>query len=86
MEPTRAQRTPPPTAWYANAHVEVVVNGESRAVADGATVAALLGDLRLDMRTVAVERNREIVPRAEYATTPLRAGDHLEIVTFVGGG
>ena len=42
--------------------------------------------LGLAGKPVAVERNREIVPRAQHATTLLAAGDRLELVTFVGGG
>jgi sulfur carrier protein len=68
------------------ATIDVTVNGESRRIAAGATVAALLAELGLADRRVAVERNREVVPRAEHARAVLAAGDHLEIVTFVGGG
>jgi sulfur carrier protein len=66
--------------------IEVVINGQARNVAQGTTVAALIGDLGLGDRRVAVERNREVVPRAEHATTVLAPGDRLELVTFVGGG
>ena len=66
--------------------IPVVINGESRTVPDGASVLALIGDLGLAGKPVAVERNREIVPRAQHATTLLAAGDRLEVVTFVGGG
>jgi sulfur carrier protein len=69
-----------------SATIDVVVNGESRAVASGTTVAALIGELGLGDRRVAVERNREVVPRAEHGTTVLTAGDRVELVTFVGGG
>jgi sulfur carrier protein len=62
------------------------VNGEERAVAEGTTVAGLLADLGLSRQHVAVEANREIVPRTEHALRVLAAGDRLEIVTFVGGG
>jgi sulfur carrier protein len=55
-------------------------------VAYGTTVATLIGELGLGDRRVAVERNREVVPRAEHATTTLAAGDRVEVVTFVGGG
>jgi thiamine biosynthesis protein ThiS len=65
---------------------EVVVNGERRTIASGMTVLALLEDLGLDPTQVAVERNREIVPRAQYPATVLVAGDTVEVVTFVGGG
>jgi thiamine biosynthesis protein ThiS len=64
----------------------IVLNGERREVADDTTVAGLLGEFGLSPLQVAVERNREIVPRARYAETRVQAGDTLEIVTFVGGG
>jgi sulfur carrier protein len=66
--------------------VEIQVNGETRAIAAGTTVAGLVDLLGLRREHVAVERNREIVPRSEHAATVLEAGDRLEIVTFVGGG
>ncbi len=65
---------------------EVVVNGERRAIADGLTVRGLLDQLGLEPAHVAVERNREIVPRASFDATTLEPEDTLEIVTFVGGG
>ena len=64
----------------------VRVNGEDHELAEGATVASLLERLKIATPRVAVERNREIVPKAEYATTALSAGDTLEVVEFVGGG
>ena len=64
----------------------ITLNGEPHEIADGTSIAALLDQLGLDPRQVAVERNREIVPRASYPATPLAPGDHLEVVTFVGGG
>jgi len=64
----------------------VVVNGESRQVDAGTTVLGLLAELGLDPRQVAVERNRDIVPRAKHGATELSEGDQLEVVTFVGGG
>jgi sulfur carrier protein len=66
--------------------VNLVVNGEPREVEDGATVENLVAALGIDRRSVAVERNREIVPRSQHATTPLAEGDRVEIVTMVGGG
>ena len=66
--------------------IDVVINGQPRTVTDGTTVAALIDELGFGNRRVAVERNREVVPRAQHATTALAAGDRLEIVTFVGGG
>jgi sulfur carrier protein len=64
----------------------IVVNGDSRTIASGTTVAGLLAELGLAGRPVAVERNREIVPRARHPETELADGDRLELVTFVGGG
>ena len=66
--------------------MRVEVNGEAREVEAGTTVKALLVELGLGETLVAVERNREIVPRANHPETVLADGDHLEIVHFVGGG
>jgi sulfur carrier protein len=65
---------------------DVIVNGEPKEIAAGTTVAQLLEALKLKPRQVAVERNRDLVPRAEHAACILEAGDRLEIVTLVGGG
>jgi sulfur carrier protein len=66
--------------------IEVVINGQTRTVTAGTSVAGLIRELGLADRPVAVERNREVVPRARHADTLLSAGDRLEVVTFVGGG
>ncbi|MCA4920331.1 MAG: sulfur carrier protein ThiS [Roseomonas sp.] len=66
--------------------IAISVNGETRQMPQGATVAALLAAIGLDTRKVAVERNEEIVPRSTYATIALAEGDRLEIVHFIGGG
>jgi sulfur carrier protein len=55
-------------------------------VADGLTLAALLQELNLAARPVAVEVNEQLVPRLAHARHSLRAGDRLEVVTLVGGG
>jgi thiamine biosynthesis protein ThiS len=64
----------------------VVVNGEPRQLAAGSTVADLVAGLGRDPRTVAVERNGELVPRARFGETRLAAGDRIEVVHFVQGG
>ena len=64
----------------------VTVNGETRTLSDGTTVAALVAELGLRDRRVAVEVNRDIVPRQRYSEQELRSGDVVEIVQFVGGG
>ena len=61
-------------------------NGQPRTVAAGTTVAALLVELGLEPRHVAVEVNLELVPRARHAERRLAAEDRVEIVTLVGGG
>ena len=66
--------------------IEITLNGDSRRVAPGATIAVLLGELALDASKVAVERNRSNVPRSTFAVQRLAAGDNLEVVHFVGGG
>ena len=66
---------------------EIQVNGETRTVPKPLTVKSLLSYLGIEEGAqVAVERNKEIVPRARHADTPVEAGDCLEIVTIVGGG
>lgn len=65
--------------------MRIQVNGELRDTrAD--TVLALVEELELDVRKVAVERNLEIVPKSLHATTPVAEGDRFEVVQFVGGG
>jgi len=66
--------------------VTLTVNGDQREVPEGTTVAALLDLIGLDRRRVAVERNREIVPRSTHEQAVLADGDRIEIVQMVGGG
>jgi sulfur carrier protein len=66
--------------------LDVSLNGEPRRVAAGSTVLDLLTELGRNPRTVAVERNGEIVRRADYGVTGLAPGDRLEVVHFVQGG
>ena len=66
--------------------IQVVVNGETRTVAEGQTILGLLGELQLDPQRVAVELNRRIVKQPEWEGTILGAGARIEIVQFVGGG
>ncbi len=66
--------------------MEVLVNGEPRAVAEGQTVLSLLHDLGLDPSRVAVELDRRIVKQPQWEGTVLRPGAQVEIVQFVGGG
>ncbi len=69
-----------------SAELAITVNGEAMRLPAGASVADLLERLRVSTPRVAVERNREILPKAEYAATPLADGDAFEVVELVGGG
>jgi thiamine biosynthesis protein ThiS len=64
----------------------IVVNGESRSAKASETVIDLLAALGLENGRVAIERNLKILPRAEWSTMEITAGDRYEIVQFVGGG
>ena len=64
----------------------ILVNGVARALPREATVGALVRELALEGKRIAVEKNGEIVPRSRYAGTALAPGDRLEIVGTVGGG
>lgn len=66
--------------------IEIVLNGQTRTVEPGLTLERLLERLELPIGRVAVERNREIVPRMRYAREPVEPGDRFEVVTLVGGG
>jgi len=66
--------------------LNVSINGEPRDLAEGTTIASLLDDLQLRSSHVAVEVNRQLVPRGQHSEQPLREGDQVEVVTLVGGG
>lgn len=66
--------------------MQVIVNGSARDIPDDLTVTGLVAHLGLSGGPVAVEINREIVPRAEHAERKVAGGDAIEIVHFVGGG
>ena len=66
--------------------MQITVNGDAREVPSGITVRGLVEALGLTDGPVAVERNRDVVPRAEHPSTELQPGDVVEIVHFVGGG
>ncbi len=66
--------------------MHLLVNGEPQSFTDLLTLAQLVDQLGMKGDRIAVELNREIVPRTEWANTQLSDGDQLEIVHFVGGG
>ena len=65
---------------------QIILNGESYAVSGDDHLVYLIDSLKLKRGRVAVEINREIVPKANWDRTRLAAGDIVEIVNFVGGG
>ncbi len=65
--------------------LQITLNGEATEVRTE-TVAALVAQLQLDPKKVAIERNLAIVPRSAYSETPINNGDRIEIVGFIGGG
>jgi thiazole synthase len=66
--------------------VQIRVNGEPRRVPSGLSIAEMLGEIGIDPKKVAVERNLEIVPRSTFGQMHVEDGDAYEIVHFVGGG
>jgi sulfur carrier protein len=66
--------------------MDLIVNGQTRQLADSATVADLLADLGKAHTPAAVEVNRQVVPRRRHAEHVLEDGDQVEVVTLVGGG
>jgi len=66
--------------------MEIRLNGERHEVGEGVCVTDVLESLGLARRRVAVELNRDIVPRESYESTRLAPGDVVEVVQLVGGG
>lgn len=65
---------------------QIFVNDQTVELTDGPSLRALIGQLGLDARKIAIELNREIVPKSQYDQIMLSAQDRLEIVHFIGGG
>ena len=66
--------------------MRIEINGEPRNVADESYLSDLVRELSLPQERVAIELNKEVVRRADWATTLMTEGDRVEIVHFVGGG
>ena len=66
--------------------LHVIINGEDRELSGTMTLSALLTELGIETGKIAIERNLEIVPRSQYDSLEIVAGDRLEIVHFIGGG
>lgn len=66
--------------------MEISLNGQTRAFTGVETVADLLGQLGFGARPVLVERNRTALFPREFATTPVEAGDEIEVIELAAGG
>jgi thiamine biosynthesis protein ThiS len=66
--------------------MRIVLNGRDEDIESDATIADLIAISGLRGKRVAIEVNREIVPRSDYATRMLRADDRVEVVHAIGGG
>ena len=73
-------------AAHEYARMKIILNGDPHEVAGPLTLTALLAQLNIDPRRVAVEHNLTVVKRANYDSTQIQEGDQIEIVNFVGGG
>jgi thiamine biosynthesis protein ThiS len=70
----------------AGAQITISVNGKPRALSPGTALTALLDELGVDRRTIAVAHNEQVIPRDAYDGVLLADGDRVEIVRMVGGG
>ena len=66
--------------------MEVIINGTKKEVKEGITIKELLQEMEIPAIGIAVELNREIIPRSRHESLVLKANDSLEIVKMVGGG
>ncbi|HEY0665416.1 MAG TPA: sulfur carrier protein ThiS [Gallionella sp.] len=66
--------------------ITITINGAARQLAQSISIAALIEEMGLAGKRIALERNGEIVPRSTFASQQLADGDRLEVVVAVGGG
>ena len=66
--------------------MKILLNGENHDIPEACTAAGLVEQLQLSGKRIAMEVNLEIVPRSEYPSFQLNAGDRVEIVHAIGGG
>ena len=66
--------------------IKIKVNGKITTIVDKITLAELLKDLKLPLRKVAIELNKEIVDKKKIKNKKLNNKDNVEIVNFIGGG
>jgi len=66
--------------------ITIKLNGDPYVIEGDARLTTLIATLKMKPKRIAVELNREVVPKANYASITLREGDELELINFVGGG
>ena len=66
--------------------VRISLNGEPKKIPEGLSVLKLIESLGLNEKSIAVGRNKNVIPRSEHSTTTVRSGDQIDIVHFVQGG
>lgn len=66
--------------------MQIIINGEARQIDEHSSVQSVLEQMQLQGKRIAVEVNREIIPRARHAEYQLAEGDSVEIIHAVGGG
>lgn len=64
----------------------IILNGEDYKLDGEISVSALIDNLQLDIRKIAIEKNLQIIPRSQYSSTQISENDKIEIVGFIGGG
>lgn len=66
--------------------VTIILNGEKKEIESEVTLDRLLDLFSLPRQRVAVERNKEVVRKSDWSSTPIRESDVIEVIHFVGGG
>jgi thiamine biosynthesis protein ThiS len=66
--------------------MKIIINGEEKSFGSNISIEAMLAELKINPKKVAIEMNLEIIPKSLYAKTLLKEGDSLEIIEFIGGG
>ena len=66
--------------------IAVTINGQSREIPEGTTVAGLFEVLGIDPEGLLIERNKTVVSRSAFPSERIEPGDALEILRFIGGG
>lgn len=66
--------------------MQITINGETRELKENATIVEMLDNLALPAERIAIELNREVIRKKDWASVVLNNADKIEIIHFVGGG